>query len=136
MSALFFPTAILIDNQPLTDQGREPINIARVEKSTIVETATGKKRKYVKAIKKTFSTRWNWLPDQEGDTIDGGMGRVKMLNLLCDDMAQIHVLRLYDRNGGYREYNVFVSSYTETLIRRDPHTGMHIWMVDVQFEEQ
>jgi hypothetical protein len=133
--SLFFPAAIWIDNNALTDQGRAPVAVGRDERSVINELATGKRKRYVKAIKHTFSMSWEWLPDDEFDTIDGGWARKKMREFIGDS-PYTHTLRFYDRNAGWKEYTVFVNSYSEELVRRDPHTGTHFWSVSIEFEEQ
>ena len=133
-TTLFFPAAIWVDNVPLTDQGREPVQMSRDERSVVNELASGKRMKYVKAIKHTFSLRWNFLPDEASDTIDGG-GAHDTMSVLGES-GDVHTLRFYNRNGSWNEYTVFVSSYDETLVRRDSVSGGHFWEVSMNFEEQ
>jgi hypothetical protein len=133
--ALFFPAAIWIDGNPLTDQGREPVSINRDERMVALELASGKRKRYVKAVKNTFGMNWDWLPDDEFDTIDGGWARQKMKQFIGES-PDVHTLRFYDRNAGWQEYVVFTNGYSEELIRRDPHTGTHFWKVSIDFEEQ
>ena len=135
MSTLFFPAAIEIDGLPLTDQGRGPVDKSREEKSIPVELADGSTKKYIKAIKHNFSMSWSWLPDDNDQTIDGGMARKKMTQIIGES-EETHLLRFYDRNGGYVEYTVWVDSYSETLTRRDAVSGLHFWDVSVGFKEQ
>lgn len=134
-TTLFFPAAIEIDNEPLTDQGRSPVSVARDERSVINELANGTRKKYVKKVAKTFSMSWSWLPDSSDATIDGGMGRTA-LNETFATSGDTHLLKFYDRNGGWEEFTVFVSSYSEELIRRNPHDGTHFWEISLEFEEQ
>ena len=134
-TTLFFPAAIEIDNIPLTDQGRSPVEVQREERSVVNELANGTRMKYVKKIAKTFSMSWTWLPDSDDATIDGGMGRQSLAEYLGES-GDTHLLKFYDRNGGYQEYTVFVSDYSESLIRRNPHDGTHFWEVSLGFEEQ
>lgn len=135
MSNLFFPAAIWIDGHPLTDQGRAPISVSRDERMVENELASGTRKRYVKAVKKTFSMSWEWLPDNEVDTIDGGWARQK-INQYIAESPDGHTLRFFDRNSGWSEHQVFVSSYSEELIRRDPHSGTHLWKVTLEFVEQ
>jgi hypothetical protein len=132
---LFFPAAVWLDNYPLTDQGRAPLQITRDERSVVNELATGLRKKYFKAVKHTFSMNWMWLPDSESDTIDGGLGRLRLKELVRDGEST-RVLTVYDRDGGVDSYTVWTNSYEETLIRRDPSSGRHFWSVSVEFEEQ
>lgn len=134
-NTLFFPAAIWIDNYALTDQGRAPVQIQRDERSVTIELSSGKRKRYIKAIKHKFTLSWVWLPDSESDTIDGGWARTKLAANIRES-SDTHVMRLWDRSGGNDEFTVFVNSYQETLIRRDPATGVHFWEVQIELEEQ
>jgi len=133
--ALFFPAAVWLDNVPLTDQGRSPISINRNERSILVELANGDQRKYVKAVKNTFETSWQWLPDEDYQTLDGGAGRKTLRTLIGEDDGDSHSLRFFDRNGGSKDYTVFVGDFNENLIKRDPSTGIFMWQISVSFTE-
>lgn len=135
MSTLFFPAGIWLDNEALTDQGRSPIVVGRDERSVGLELASGKRKRYIKAIKHKFGMSWSWLPDSQYDTIDGGLARTKIKELIGESRTT-HTLRFFDRNGGHEEFTVFVNSYQETLVRRDPHSGTHFWEVTIELEEQ
>lgn len=133
-NALFYPAAIWIDNIQLTDQGRAPVTQRRDERSTINELASGRRKKYIKGVKRIFAMSWSYLPDLDTCNIDGYAGRLTMINNFAYD-GDLHLLRFYHRNGEYSEHSVFVTSYEETLIRRDPVSGVFIWDVTLEFEE-
>lgn len=133
-NTLFYPAAIWIDNVQLTDQGRSPVSRSRDERSVSVELANGTRKRYIKAVKHTFSTSWNYLPDDSTCTIDGYAARSEIVKLI-GDASDSHLLRFFDKNGHYEEFTVFVSSYSEELIKRDPVSGVFIWTVSVEFEE-
>lgn len=133
-NTLFYPAAIWIDNVQLTDQGRGPIERSRDERFVSVELANGTRKRYVKSVKHTFSTEWSYLPDDSTCTIDGYAARDTMVTLFGDD-ENSHTLRFFYENGSYEEFTVFVNSYTETLVKRDPTSGIFIWTVAVEFEE-
>lgn len=133
--ALFFPAAMWLDNVPLTDQGRAPVVITRQERSIQNELANGDLRKYIKAVKHEFSTSWQWLPDLDEQTLDGGAGRKTLDELIGNDNGNSHSLRMFERNGGSKDYVVFVGEFTQELIKRDPSTGIFLWTVSVTFIE-
>lgn len=133
-NTLFYPAAIWIDNVQLTDQGRSSVSRARDERSTTVELANGTKKRYVKAVKHKFSMNWSYLPDDSTCTIDGYAARTEMINLFGDQSSS-HLLRFFYKNGSYEDLTVFVNSYSEELIKRDPSSGVFIWSVSVEFEE-
>jgi hypothetical protein len=133
-NTLFYPAAIWIDNVQLTDQGRAPIERSRDERSVSNELANGTRKRYVKAVKHNFSTSWVYLPDDSTCTIDGYAARDELVELIGDSSSQ-HILRFFYKSGEYEEFIVFVSSYSEKLIKRDPTSGIFIWEVSIGFEE-
>lgn len=133
-NTLFYPAAIWIDNVQLTDQGRSPVDRTRDERSVTIDLANGTRKKYVKSVKHTFSTKWEYLPDDSTCTIDGYAARDTMVKLFGDS-SDSHTLRFFYENGKYEEFTVFVSDYKESLIKRDAPSGIFIWSVDVTFEE-
>lgn len=133
-NTLFFPAAIWIDNVPLTDQGRGPIVRSRDERYVSNELANGTRKRYTKAVKHTFSTSWTYLADDTLCNIDGYASREEMVKLFGDTSGD-HTLRLFYKNGEYEEFTVFVNSYEEQLVRRDPQSGKFIWELSVEFEE-
>lgn len=135
MNNLFYPAAIWVDNFPVTDMGRAPVQFARDERSVIVETSTGKRKRYVKAIKHKFTLSWEWLPDDSTQTIDGGYAHTKIKELFGEQSGVV-TIRFYDRNANWTEYVCFVNSYAETLMKRDPSTGTFLWAVQLELEEQ
>lgn len=133
-TTLFYPAAIWIDNVQLTDQGRGPVDRSRDERSVTVDLANGTRKKYIKSIKHTFATKWEYLPDDSTCTIDGYAARDTMVKLLGDS-SDSHTLRFFYESGNYEEFTVFVSDYKESLIRRDATSGVFMWSVDITFEE-
>lgn len=133
-NTLFYPAAIWIDNVQLTDQGRAPVVRSRDERSISSELASGKRKRYVKAVKHTYSMSWDYLADDATCSIDGYASRKEMVALFGDS-SDSHTLRFFYQNGKYEEVTVFVNSYSESLIKRDPKSGVFIWQVSVEFEE-
>jgi hypothetical protein len=134
MSALFFPSLLKLDDQILTDQGREPLEIQRDERSVTNQLASGKQVRYIKAVKKRFVTSWTWLPSESDQTIDGGAGRNDLVKFR--DSGGPFLLTVEDDVLGFSVYNVFIEQYDEKLIRRDPHSGLFFFDVSMEFIEQ
>jgi hypothetical protein len=133
-NTLFFPAAIWIDNIQLTDQGRAPVTRNRDERFTTNELANGTRKRYTKSVKHTFGMSWTYLPDDSTCTIDGYAARDTLVSLLGDSYGS-HLLRFFYKNGKYEEFTVFVTTYGETLTKRDPKSGVFLWEVSVDFEE-
>lgn len=132
--ALFYPAAIKVDAIDLTDQGRSPVEVVRDERSVVIELASGKKKKYIKGIKHTFSMQWTWLPSEDANTIDGYAGRDTLVANFAES-GNTHTLIFRDEIGGSDTYTVFVSDYSERLVRRSPNEEF-FWEVSISFEEQ
>lgn len=134
MSGLFFPAAVWLDSVPLTDQGRSPISVSREEKFSENELANASKRRYFRGVKSTWSWSWTFLPDRDDLTIDGNAARFSIRELI-GDKGRDHVLKFYDQNHDFKEYEVFCDAYSEELIRRDAATGVFYWEVGISFVE-
>jgi hypothetical protein len=134
MSALFYPAAVWLDSIPLTDQGRSPVEVTREEKFIENELASAKKMRYFQSVKERWSLSWTFLPENEEETFDGYAGRKTMREVL-GNRGKDHLLRFYDKNSDYQEYIVFCDSYQESLIRRDPVSGIFLWEISVEFCE-
>lgn len=132
---LFYPTLLKIDDERLTDQGRSPLSISREERSVINELASGLRKKYVKGVKHTFSFGWTLLPSASEQTIDGGLGR-NILSQKFGFEGGLHILVVEDDALGFQEFNVFIDSYSEELVRRDPASGIFLWNVSMELSEQ
>jgi hypothetical protein len=134
MSSLYYPAAIWIDSIPLTDQGRSPIEVTREEKYVETTLASSKRMRYFQGVKETWRWSWTFLPEKDYDTFDGYAGRGSIRELL-GNRGKDHTLKFYDTENDYKEYIVFCDSYQESLIRRDPSSGIFLWEVSVEFCE-
>lgn len=145
--ALRYPTAIGVlaagasTTVNLTDHGRGPVQEEREERSVEVELADGTIRKYIKGIKHTWQMDWDWLPDQDSDTVDGYAGRESMRALFSTSTSgTVFALYFRDRaeSGGttVRTYNAYVTSYNDELIRRDTTSGKYFFKCSISFKEQ
>lgn len=133
-NTLFFPAAVWIDNVQLTDQGRSPVERRRDERFVSNELANGTRKRYTKAVKHLFTLSWTYLPDDSTCTIDGYAARDTMVKLF-GDVDGSHTLRFFYQNGKYEEFTVFLTDYSESLIKRDPVSGVFIWELSATFEE-
>jgi len=135
-------TFLILDDKPLTNHNREfDISIA----PSFVENKNWNNRKsryYKRASesgRKTFSLSWKFLPNFMDKTVDTRHGRDYIASISED--PDVHVLKVVnqDQNGltPYTEtsYNVFVRSYSETLIRRDLADGVYYFDCNLTLEE-
>ena len=135
-------TFLILDDKPLTNHNREfDVSIS----PTFIENKNWNNRKsryYKRASesgRKTFSLSWKFLPNFMDKTVDTRHGRDYIASISED--PDVHVLKVVnqDQNGTtpYTEtsYNVFVRSYSETLIRRDLADGVYYFDCNLTLEE-
>lgn len=132
---------VLLDGVPLTDQNRKFNNSNKpvfVEKSN---WNSSKSRYYKRSTsgKQSFKLSWEWLPSDKENTIDKRQARNFIKEKSMDpDYHTLTVIK-YGANPEdvfeETEYNVFITNYSEDLIRRDLGTGTYFWRCDVELEE-
>jgi hypothetical protein len=89
--------------------------------------------------KKSFKLSWEWLPSDREYTIDKREARNYIKNISMD--PDVHTLTLLsygdDPEDIFEEtnYNIFITSYSEELIRRDLTTGTYFWQCSLDMEE-
>lgn len=124
---------VAIDGTEITDQGRS-FSKDREERSVIVELANGTMKKYVKGIKNVFNFTWQYLPNLAADTHDLKEARN---TLISKNDGATHTLSLRETPGGTAtNYTVFVTTYTEEIVRRDFVGNRHLYVVTMSFTEQ
>jgi hypothetical protein len=125
-----YATLLTLGGSTLTNHGRtfeEKID----ERSTIVELASGRLRKYVKYVGHEWTLSWTWLPN-DTSTTDGNGGR-DVIKALYD--GEEKALVVYDLNGGTDTYTVFITDYNEKLLRRDYNGTRSYWEVSLTLKE-
>jgi hypothetical protein len=124
---------ITIGGTIFTDQGRT-FSEDRDERAVMVELASGKLKKYIKAEKRKFTVAWTWLPLTASATSDGKEARTA-LRTICYNGATT-TLAVKNSVGGSEQYTVFVSDYSESIIQRDPINGNIFFDIKVELLEQ
>lgn len=135
-------TLLLIDNKPITNHNRtfeESINLKYIEN----KNWNNKKLRFYKnqtnAGKKTFNITWKFLPNFREKTVDYKYGRDFLKQIASDPDVHTITIINQDETGGsaYTEtvYNVFITNYSETLIRRDLSDGVYYFDCSMSLEE-
>ncbi len=132
---------VLLDGIPLTDQNRKFNN---TNKPVFVEKSnwnSAKSRYYKRSTsgKQSFKLSWEWLPSDKENTIDKRQARNFIKEKSMDPDYHTLTIIKYGANPEdvfeETEYNVFITNYSEDLIRRDLGTGTYFWRCDVELEE-
>jgi hypothetical protein len=132
---------IYLDGMPLTEQNRKydmTISPIFIENKNWNNT---KSRYYKRSDdgRMTFKLAWSWLPNDRNNTVDKGFARDYIKNLAND--LDAHVLKIiqYGENPedifNEEEYTVFITNYTEDLIRRDLVSGTYFWDCSLDLEQ-
>lgn len=132
---------VLLDGIPLTDQNRKFVNSNQpvfVEK----RNWNGDKSRYYKRStsgKQTFRLSWEWLPSDKELTIDKRHARNFIKDTAMDPDSHVLTVITYGEDPedvfDETEYNVFITNYSEDLIRRDLVSGNYFWRCDLELEE-
>jgi len=127
---------IMINNDPLTDHGRQT-SLTRTQKNvkTILTSRGRRNHWYPRNLAKcSISMAWNLIPDDANNTIDGRQGRI-YLKALADssNLIRLYIKKNYENE--YEQYNVYVSSYQEQLVMRRNSAGGVLYNVTMEFQE-
>jgi hypothetical protein len=134
-------TLLLLDGVPLTDQNRKFSNNIKPVFVEKINWNSSKSRYYKRSNsgKQTFKLSWEWLPADRDRTVDKREARNYIKNKAMDPDVHTLTVRTYGENPEdvfeETEYNVFITSYAEDLIRRDLSSGVYLWKCDIDFEE-
>ena len=113
-----YPSLIKLNNDVLTDESRAPLSETRDERSTVVELASGKRRKFIKGVRKQWSITWDNVAMTSEFTVDGNGGRNEIRSLAQSGGELTLVIR--DGRNADETYTVFVTDYKEDLVMRRP----------------
>lgn len=99
-----------------------------------VSLDTGKNKRYIKKNKQTFSINFSYLPNASSKTVDARAGR-DFLKTLATLRAKATVLIQLDPLIEAKTYSMYVTSYSETLIKRDVTNECDYYDVSISLEE-
>ena len=137
-------TLLLLDNKPLTNQTRM-LDVSATPIFTENTNWAGDTSRYYKnsaangGSKRTFNIKWSFIPNYSNATVDLNESRNYIKNISMD--ADTHTLTVIsqDEDGitPYTEENVtvFVSSFSENLIRRDLVNDVYYFDCALALEE-
>ena len=130
----------VLDGIPLSEHNRIS-SFSETPKYIMNSNWTGKKGVYFKTSKnkRTFTIEWSFLPGQRDNTVDLHAGRDVVKALSSDPRSHILKIRNLDTNGltvhTNEEYNVLITDYSETLIRRDLNNNEYYWNCSMSLQE-
>jgi len=127
---------MMVNGDPLTDHGRQASLTLEQKNVKSIRTSRGRGNHWYprNLAKAKVSVNWKLLPDDSSDTFDGRQGRIYLKSLVDSTNA----IRLYVKKNdgtGYTQYNVFVSSYRESLVMRRNFAGGVLYDISMEFTE-
>lgn len=129
---LRYPSVIRLSGTDLTEESRGPLQEDRDERSVVVDLASGKKRKFIKGIRRKWSVEWENVAGQATHTLDGKAGRNEIRSLAQSGSPLTLVIR--DGRNADETYTVYVESYNESLTMR--RSGFFRYRITLSLEEQ
>jgi hypothetical protein len=130
---LRYPNIVKIGNDEITDESRAPLTEDRDERSVIVDLASGKKKKFVKSVRRTWSISWDNVAANASETVDGKGGRDELRSIA--EGAGFITLLIQDGRNPTETYTVHVTSYNEEVLQRRGDGGFR-YKVSIELEEQ
>lgn len=127
-----YPTYVSLQGIELTEEGRKPVSEERDERSIVVTLASGKNKKYIQGVYRTFTIEWEMVPKTTARTIDGKGGRDQIRSIAQSGGTMTLVLK--ENNTTTETYTVFLESYTETHVFRRGEGSRY--NISIQLEEQ
>lgn len=130
----------VLDGIPLSEHNRIS-SFSETPKYIMNSNWTGKKGVYFKTSKnkRSFTIEWSFLPGKRDNTVDLHAGRDVVKALSSDPRSHILKIRNLDTNGltvhTNEEYNVLITNYSETLIRRDLNNNEYYWNCSMSLQE-
>lgn len=134
-------TLLLLDGVPLSAQNRKFTN-DMVANFVEQKNWNNSKSRYYKRSgveKQSFKLSWEWLPSERSQTLDSREARNYIKNKAMD--PDVHTLTLLSYGDNPQDifeetnYNVFITNYTEDLMRRDLGAGTYFWKCDLDLQE-
>jgi hypothetical protein len=124
---------LTIDGTEVTEHGRT-LKIDEEIAANDIDLASGHRRRYYSKNKQKFSINWKYLPDVQNITIDGRGGRSYLSNLV-NTRASVTVGVELIPGEGFTEYECFIESYSEKLIRRHLPTKCSYYDIELSLVE-
>ena len=123
-----------INSTELTAHGRK-ISVSEQISANDIDLASGHRRRFYTTNKKQFSLSWSYLPSLSNKTVDSSAARDFLFGI-ANTSNHVSVAVQLDPNGTFEQYNCYVDSYSETLIRRDLTTACSYYDVSMTLTEQ
>lgn len=124
---------VTINGTELTNHNRT-VSIAEEVNVSDTETSAGRIRRFYRPNKRSMSFQFTYLPNTEEKTADGRVARNFIENLVRT-APKVLVSYKDDPTGPNKQFYGFITSYSESIIRRDLATQCTYYDVQFNIEE-
>jgi hypothetical protein len=121
---------VSINGTELTNHNRV-VSIAENINASDTETSAGRIKRFYRPNKRTMSFQFSYLPNTEEKTADGRVARNFIENLVRT-APKVLINYKDDPTGANKQFYGFITSYSESIVRRDLPTQCTYY--DVQFD--
>jgi len=125
---------VSINGTEITNHGRSA-SITEELNASDVETSSGRLRRFYQPNKKSLSLDFIYLPNTSEKTVDGRVGRNFLENLAVSS-PRVLVSYKDEPTRANKQFYGFISSYSETIVRRDLLTQCTYYDVQLVIEEE
>ena len=125
---------IVIDGEEITEHNRR-FSSSIIQSGSDLELDRGIVKRYVKKNKRSFNISFSYLPNKVEKTVDGRKGRDYLFNLV-NIKNSVNLKIKLDPLESFSEYECYVNSYSESLIRRDIPSQCSYYEVSIDLEER
>jgi len=122
-----------LDGVEITEHSRKYSGSESIAASD-VELDSGINKRYIKKNKKSLSLSFSYLPSLAIHTVDARVGR-NYLQTLANKRGKVAVYIQLGPEESPQQYDAYVTSYSETLIKRDVSTQCAYYDVSIALEE-
>lgn len=122
-----------LDGVEITEHSRKYSGSESIAASD-VELDSGINKRYIQKNKKSLSLSFSYLPSLAIHTVDARVGR-NYLQTIANKRGKVAVYIQLGPEESPQQYDAYVTSYSETLIKRDVSTQCAYYDVSIALEE-
>ena len=123
-----------IDGIEITEHSRKFSSSESISASD-VELDSGINKRYIRKNKRQFTLNFSYLPSLAIHTVDARVGR-NYLQTIAQKRGAVEIYIKLNPKEDFQTFNAYVTSYNETLIKRDVETQCAYYDVSIAFEER
>lgn len=129
-----YPALISLQGQILTDESRGPLQEDRDERATTVDLASGKKKKFIKSVKRKWTVSWDNVAMNAANTVDGKAGRNELRAIA--ESAGTMTLLIHDGRNSQESYTVFIETFNNEVVMRHGEGDQFRYKMNISLVEQ